>query len=181
MGFVMNLLFLSSKNAPEPFKYFSFASRQRALALEGSRESLQENDFGFLVFFVFFCFFLTLQYCIGFAIYQHESATGIHVFPILNPPPSSLHVPTLWVVPEHQPQASSILHLTWTGFLCYTYLLRVSGLSWFFFWLREALHSKVVKFIGLYVVDSVSSLINSFLSWDHKNNLQYFKSFVFQI
>ena len=39
--------------------------------------------------FFFFFFFLTLQYCIGFAIYQNESATGIHVFPILNPPPSS--------------------------------------------------------------------------------------------
>ena len=37
-------------------------------------------------------FFLTLQYCIGFAIYQHESATGIHVFPILNPPPSNSSV-----------------------------------------------------------------------------------------
>ena len=65
-------------------------------------------------FFLFF-YFLTLHYCIGFAIYQHESATGIHVFPILNPPPSSLLVPSLWVIPVHQPQASSIVHQTWTA------------------------------------------------------------------
>ena len=46
----------------------------------------------FIGLFVFLIlFYLTLQYYIGFAIYQNESATGIHVFPIMNPPPSPYH------------------------------------------------------------------------------------------
>ena len=35
--------------------------------------------------------------------------------PILKPPPSSLPIPSLWVVPVHQPQASSIMRWTWAG------------------------------------------------------------------
>ena len=91
-----------------------------AFSIPGSRRSPEGGNGNLLQysFFFFFCsqisifiylFFFTLQYCIGFAIHQ-QIRHGCNVFPILNPPPTSLRIPSLWGIPVHQPQASCILY-----------------------------------------------------------------------
>ena len=88
------------------------------------------------------------------------------MFPILNPPPSSLPIPSLWVVPVHQPQASSIVHRTWIGnsfhtwyFTCFNAILpNLPTLS-----LSHRVHKTIlyisVSFAVSYVWSSLLSLL----------------------
>jgi len=69
---------------------------------------------------IFFSFFLNLI-LFNFTIlywFCHISKWICHRYTCVpHPEPSSqlLPIPSLWVVPVHQPQASSIVHRTWTG------------------------------------------------------------------
>ena len=64
------------------------SSSVRSLPVVLSSLSTAVTSFFFNKFIYFNWRLITLQYCSSFAVQWHESATGVHVFPILNPPPS---------------------------------------------------------------------------------------------
>ena len=62
-------------------------------------------------FLIFTLFYFTILYW-----FCHTSTWIRHGCTwVPNPEPSSHPIPSLWVVPVHQPQASCIMHQTWTA------------------------------------------------------------------
>ena len=58
--------------------------------------------FSFIILFLFFNFIILYWFC-NISIWIHHRYTRVP-----HPEPSSLPIPSFWVVPVHQPQASSI-------------------------------------------------------------------------
>ena len=72
--------------------------------------------------------------------------------PSWTPPPNSLPVPSRWVIPVHQPQASCILHRTWTG---------DSFLIWYYTCFYAILPNHPTLFLSYRVQKTVL-----YISWD---------------
>ena len=63
----------------------------------------------------FFNFILFLNFTILYWFCQISKWIRHRYTCVPHPEPSSLPIPSLWVIPVHHPQASCILHQTWTG------------------------------------------------------------------
>ena len=69
-----------------------------------------------LFFYIFIYFFFLLYNIVLVLPYIIMNPPWVYMCsPSWTPSPTSLPIPSLWVIPVHQPQASCVLHRTWTG------------------------------------------------------------------
>ena len=62
--------------------------------------------------FLLLLFFLVLYWFCHISTWIRHGCTRV---PHPEPPPTSLPIPSVWVMPVHQPGAPCIMHRTWTG------------------------------------------------------------------
>ena len=104
-----------------------------------------------LFFLSYFFFFFTILYW-----FCHTSAWICHGcthVPHPEPPSHSLPVPSFWVIPVHQPQASCNLNRTWTG---------DSFLIWYYTWFNAILPNHPTLFLSYRVQKTVLYICVSF-------------------
>ena len=77
--------------------------------------NIQDYVIHFILFYLFIYYFFYFTILYWFCHTSTSIRHGCTHISILNPPPTFLPIPSLWVIPMHQPQASCILHRTWTG------------------------------------------------------------------
>ena len=84
------------------------------LLMEKAKGFKKNFFFKILIYIYFNLRLITLQHCSGFC-HTLTGIIGVHVSPILKPPPTSLPIQSLRVVPVHQLWMPCSMHWIWTG------------------------------------------------------------------